>query len=122
MQTPEPATGEFGPLDHESKEILQALMKAPFPGREEIARQVSVAVGRRIDGHGCLDLSAVETVRAEVVRRIPVEAEVSDVDGVTIHVLLHVVDGYISALDIYREDGGDLRSPIQPEDLRLIVL
>ena len=33
--------------------------------------------------------------------RIPVEAEVEDLDAVTIHLLVHVIDGYIDELEIY---------------------
>jgi hypothetical protein len=63
-----------------------------------------------------------ETLRAEVVRRIPVEAEFDDQDGVGVHVLLHVLDGYLNELEIYREDSSPLQREPDPEDFRLIVL
>jgi hypothetical protein len=34
---------------------------------------------------------------------VPVEADLEDDDGVTIHVL-HVLDGYLNELEVYRED------------------
>lgn len=47
-----------------------------------------------MDEDGGLEISpAEESLPATVVYRKPVEAEAEDVDGVLIHVLLHVVDG-----------------------------
>ena len=57
-----------------------------------------------------------------VVQRVPVEAEAEDIDGVTVHVLLHVIDGYIDELEIYRDDSAPLRGTIRPEALSIIVL
>ena len=112
----------FAPLDMESVGILAALVKEPFPGRDEIALQVAVARSRRIDDDdGCLALSAREAPRATVLRRVPIEAEADDLDGMTIHVLLHVVDGYIDELELYREDGQALLAPVRTETLRIVA-
>jgi hypothetical protein len=51
-----------------------------------------------------------------------VEAEVEDQDGLTVHVLLHVLDEALKELEIFREDSGPLRRTLAPEELRLIVL
>jgi hypothetical protein len=61
-------------------------------------------------------------VPAVVERRIPVEAELKDADGVTIHVLLHVLDGLLNELEVYRDDSGPIQRQISPEELDLIVL
>jgi hypothetical protein len=113
---------ERAPLDASASAILAALLATPFPGRDEIALQVADARCRQIDGDGSLALLAIGAPRADVVRRIPVEAEVEDIDGMTIHVLLHVMDGYIDELEIYRNDGAPLQAPIRYEALRVIVL
>jgi hypothetical protein len=113
---------EQAPLDEHTKRIFGALMAVPFPGRGQIARQVAVARCRKIDAEGSLALRATDAPWADVVRRIPVEAEVEDLDGVTIHVLLHVIDGYIDELEIFREDSAALQAPIRPEALRVVVL
>jgi hypothetical protein len=109
------------PLDAMASHILAALLAAPFPGRDELAIQVAAARCRQIDADGSLALSAIGAPRADVVHRIPVEAEVEDIDGMTIHVLLHVVEGYIDELEVYREDSGPLRAPIRRDALRVIV-
>jgi hypothetical protein len=53
---------------------------------------------------------------------VPVEAELVDEDGVIVHVLLHVVDGFLNELEVYREDSAPVRRVIRPEELRLLVL
>jgi hypothetical protein len=117
-----PTPTAFEPLSAQARQILDTLLTATFPGRDEVAQQVAVAQGRRLDEHGCLELSAREAAAADVIRRIPVEAQTEDVDGMPIHVLLHVVDGYVDELEFFREDSGPLRAPIRPDDLRVIVL
>jgi hypothetical protein len=37
--------------------------------------------------------------------RVPVEGQSSDPDGMPIHFLLHVVDGRLSEIEVFREDG-----------------
>jgi len=59
---------------------------------------------------------------AEVRRRIPIEAEAADVDGIIIHFLLHVVHGYMDELELYREDGKSIREMPKAASLRLISL
>ncbi len=111
----------FAPLEEESAGILTALVAESFPGRDEIVLQLAVARSRRIDDHGCLALSARGAPRAAVLRRVPTEAVADDIDGMTIHVLLHVVDGYIDGLELYREDGLALLAPVRPEALRIVA-
>ena len=83
---------------------------------------MSKAQVRRIDADGSLEISVPEGPRAEVIRRVPVEAEAVDSDGVPIHVLLHVVDGLLHELELFREDSRPVRRPPAPEDLRVLVL
>jgi uncharacterized protein DUF6984 len=73
--------------------LLQRLLEAEFPGKEQLAQMVQVMLVRPIDKAGSLELRTQANTRATVVKRIPVEAEAKDKDGITIHLLLHVVDG-----------------------------
>jgi hypothetical protein len=114
---------EFGPLSESERRILDALFSADFPGKRELMEQANELTARPLDAEGSLALRAKPgTPAATVERRIPVEAEVEDADGVVVHVLLHVVDGFLDELEIFREDSGPLQRPIDPEALRLIVL
>ncbi len=59
---------------------------------------------------------------ANVRHRIPVEAEGIDLDGIKIYFLLHVIHGFISELEIYREDSKPIRSLPALESLEIISL
>lgn len=102
--------------------MLAALLSTDFSGREAVAEQVAVASVCEIDDNGSLEFAPSDKPPAEVVRRIPVEAELDDSDGVTIHVLLHVVDGLVKEMEVYRDDSGRVQRALAPEDLRLLVL
>jgi hypothetical protein len=65
------------------------------------------------------EVDHLATPRAPVRTRIPVEAEGVDQDGVPIHFLLHVVDGFAKELEIYREDSGPVRRLPSPDTLEL---
>jgi hypothetical protein len=102
---------------------LVKLLGADFPGNFALREQSVNLRARTIDGDGSLSLlPAPDAVPAEVERRIPVEADLEDVDDMTIHVLLHVVDGLMNELEIYRDDSAPVQRKIGPDDLRLMVL
>jgi hypothetical protein len=61
-----------------------------------------------------------ELLRAEVNHRIPTEAEGNDIDGVRIHILLHVVDGFMDEVQFFREDPSDIKELPPPETLEII--
>jgi hypothetical protein len=98
------------------------LLSAGFPGRDTLMEQAAVASVRSIDNNGSLEFAPPDKEPAKVARRIPVEAELEDSDGVTIHMLLHVVDGLLKELEIYRDDSGRVQRALVPADLRLMVL
>ncbi len=81
------------------------LLSQPFPGSEALTEQYRSVRGVVIDLDGSLKLESTTGPPAEVVRRIPVEAEGVDEEGEPVHVLLHVVEGRMVELEVYREDG-----------------
>lgn len=100
-------------LDPWERHVLETLLAVPFPGSEELRAQLDSV--RVAEEYGEADPSVIFTVArpavllASVKRRIPVEAEGRDADGATIQVLLHVVDGYLWELEVYRPDGEPLQ-------------
>ena len=52
--------------------------------------------------------------------RIPVEAEAQDRDGTMIHYLLHVVDGWMNELEVYKDDSSRVLRQAEPEDLKVM--
>jgi hypothetical protein len=65
----------------------------------------------RLDEDGSLRLDPGDTIPAAVKRRIPVEASYPDADGVIVHVLLHIIEGRLDELEVYREDSGRVLVP-----------
>ena len=59
--------------------------------------------------------------RAHLEKRIPVEAEGRDADGMGIHFLLHVVDGLLKEIEIFREDSQPIKRLPNAEQLALIT-
>ncbi|HKI03790.1 MAG TPA: hypothetical protein VKK31_17550 [Thermoanaerobaculia bacterium] len=44
-----------------------------------------------------------------VPRRIPIEKHFKDSDGVMIHILLHVVEGLVSELEVFKGDSSRVK-------------
>jgi hypothetical protein len=61
------------------------------------------------------------TKPADVIRRIPVEAEYDDGDGIRVHLLLHVLNGYMNELEVFREDSGPVLESADPNRLYIIT-
>ncbi len=104
-------------------ELMQRLLAAEFVGKEEIAKQLENARVRVIDEEGSLEFqpsSVADTARVN--KRIPVEAEGVDEDGIHVHFLLHVVKGFVKELEVYKDDGSPIKRIPSPGDLEVIVL
>jgi hypothetical protein len=115
--------GAGRPLDRAERAVLAKLLDAEFPGKKALLEQARGVKVQSLDANGSLALKpADDSTSAGVTRRIPVEAELDDHDGTTIHVLLHVVDERMSELEIYRDDGAPLQRPVSAEKLRIIIL
>ena len=113
---------DFRPLSELEGQLLAVLLSTDFSGRDALVEQVAAASVREIDRNGSLEFASSVETPAEVARRIPVEAELNDSDSVTIHVLLHVVDGFLKELEVYRDDSGRVQRVLVPGDLRLMIL
>lgn len=104
-------------------EFMQRLLAADFPGQEEIAKQLASCRVRIIDDEGSLELELSGTARpAAVEKRIPVEADAVDEDGIHVHFLLHVVKGFAKELEVYKDDGTPIKRMPHPNQLEVVVL
>jgi len=102
--------------------LLHRLLRADFPGRDELAGMIDEVEVKTIDEIGSLELRSRSPIMAPVIKRVPVEAEAADEDGYFIHVLLHVINGRPSELEIFKDDGSTVRRMPPPSDFELIVL
>ena len=99
-------------------EFMQRLLAADFPGKEEIAKQLASCRVRIIDDEGSLELELNDAASpATVEKRIPVEADAVDEDGIHVHFLLHVVKGFAKELEVYKDDGTPIKRMPSPPGL-----
>lgn len=96
---------DFRKLSSEETKILDFLLQSDFPGCSELKIQLVNCEVKPIDAEGSIAFNILKGERANISKRIPVEAQFKDIDGIYVHILLHVVDGYLSELEIYKEDG-----------------
>ncbi len=92
--------------------VLLHLLQPEFPGKPELLKQANLAKVRSTCTCGCPSILLTlppTTAQAKVLQRVPVEAESQDVDGVGIHFLLHVVDGMLREIEIFREDSEPIK-------------
>ena len=102
--------------------LLAQLVAAEFPGRKEISEQVGNCLVKTIDREGSFAVQVQTTTLAPVEKRVPVEAEAKDMDGQTVHALLHVSKGRVAELEIYKEDGSSIERSPDALDWEVVVL
>jgi hypothetical protein len=100
--------------------LLVRLLSVDFKGAEVLTGQVRNILVETIDSNGSLRLLPTRPRAADVSRRVPVEAAYADQDGVLVHVLLHVLDGVLNELEIYREDSGIVTT--RPQDVPQLAI
>lgn len=106
------------PPSASEKQLLQRLLTLDFDGAEALSQQLRMLLVEPIDRDGSLRLHPVDATPVSVARRIPVEATYADADGVVVHVLIHVIEGMLNELEVYREDsGGVLIAPVDATQL-----
>lgn len=114
------ALGEPRDLREDERALIEQLLAQSFNGRDELAAQLRDA---QVIAEGAGDTRTLrfgplrgDAFPAPTALRIPVEGIADDADGVAITVLLHVVDGWVTELEVYRVDGKPIRS-----DERLVL-
>jgi hypothetical protein len=113
---------EFRPPSENEESLVSALLSPDFPARAALQAQWARAIVRPIDADGSLEVKVEGGPLAEVEVRVPVEAALEDSDGTTVHVLLHVVDGYMREVEVYREDSEPVQAPLNASRLRVTTL
>lgn len=99
-------------MNEQERALLMALLPHEHPLRDALVLHAEAASVEWFEAGGSpiiefnVDRSRVPPVESE--HRVVSEGEVSDKDGVTIHLLLHVVDGYLEEIELVREDDNDV--------------
>jgi len=105
--------------------ILGFLLSAPCTGRDQLVQQresAKAVIDSRMRPPNLVRLSVERdpATYARVAFRVPMMAEAHDTDGMVVHILLHVIDGYMDVLQTYREDPGHLTGLPNPEALQIV--
>ena len=74
-------------LNSAERRLIDKLMAANFPGKCELIAQLETAMVDPIDQNGSLRMVIGSSPTEPVVRRIPIEAQGRDDDGICIHAL-----------------------------------
>lgn len=107
--------------DYESK-LLGFLLGSDFPGRDELQEQVANSFVRDYDENGSFEFEVASSLQATSVKYVvPTEGESEDLDGVKIHVLLHVNNNKISEVEIFREDNSKVIMLPDPTSFRVFA-
>lgn len=111
------------PLTDKQRTVLEFLLREPFPGRDELARQAETA---RTTGPSCtcgcpsFGLLADRRLPPAIVEDlVPVEAVGHDPAGNLIGVLLFVRDGYLDDVEVYSLDASEFAGLPQLEALEI---
>ena len=104
----------------EEVRLLEILFSVDFPGRRDLQEQAMRAEVRTIDGNGSLQFFVVNPTQANVKGRVPVSARLpdangSDLFGICVNLLLHVRNGVLAELEIYKDDGSAIVMPFRFE-------
>lgn len=106
-------------LSASEAKLIDRLLEKDFPGRDAIVEQIKAARVEQIDTDGSLKFFVDSNVNAVTKFRIPTEGRFEDTDGTAIHLLLHVVNGKIDELEVYKDDSSSVISMPDPKHLTL---
>jgi len=109
----------FRPMTDYELQLILRLLEKDFPGRDVLVEQVADCLARPVDSDGCLEFRVSSHVRADVKWSIPTEGHVPDADGVAINILLHVADGQLKELEIYKNDNSTVIKMPDPAALEI---
>jgi hypothetical protein len=109
---------EFRPLDDRERGLLEKLLEADFPGRDELRAQMSSLTGKQIEEDGTLSLRCASGPPAPTKYALAMEGECTDADGAKIAVMLHVdKGGFMTMLEIIRYDCSPIINPPSADNL-----
>jgi hypothetical protein len=102
----------FRQLQASEMRLLEKLLDHEFPGRDALGVQLSSVTARQIDENGSLELRYGGDSLTETDLGCPTEGTCTDTDGGKIAVLLHVKNGRMRLLEVFKEEGSAiLRAP-----------
>jgi hypothetical protein len=108
------------PTEYE-KALFKRMLETDFHGRDVVRRQLEACQVTTVLSDGTIKIHTPIKDRAPVRFRVPVDAYGNDSDGMRIDILLHVVDGIVVELEIYKIGSNLIRTMPAVESLEVTV-
>jgi uncharacterized protein DUF6984 len=99
----------FRQLQANEMHLLEKLLDHEFPGRDALRVQLSSVAARQIDENGTIELWYGGDSLTDTDLGCPTEGTCTDTDGGEIAVLLHVKNGRMRLLEVFKEDGSAIQ-------------
>ena len=121
----EEKTAGFRALQNGERRLLETLLDhRQFDGRDQLREQLESTTARLIleyqDNYGSIELHVSNGPPSSGRKRVPVEGQYLDDDGIPVWLLLHINrEGFMCELEIVRADGKPLVSAPTPERLEV---
>jgi hypothetical protein len=121
----EEKTAGFRALQNGERRLLETLLDhRQFDGRDQLREQLESTTARLIleyqDNYGSIELHVSNGPPSSGRKRVPVEGQYLDDDGIPVWLLLHINrEGSMCELEIVRADGKRLISIPTPERLEV---
>ena len=114
------------PPTKEAIAVLQRLLSSSFPGVEQLREQLKGLLVQPLDQEGSLRLIVQNKCVARVAARVPVEGSYSDSYSLNdfearVRILLHVLDGELFELEVYKDDGTPILRLPDVSELRIEI-
>lgn len=109
----------FRSASHHELDVLRTLLRDDFQGSAALRPQLNGLQVSELDQNGSLKLRPAGAESTSAHYQIPVEATYLDLDGIDVHVLLHVNAGFLAELEVFREDSRDVI--LRPGTVQLAV-
>jgi hypothetical protein len=112
----------FRQLDTRERGLIEKLLEAEFPGRDELRAQLESVTAKQIHGDGTLTLKCDSGAPSSSKYRLAMEGRYRDADGMTISIMLHLdKHGFMSMLEIYKFDLSPIINQPSARDLVLLL-
>lgn len=103
-------------------ELVDKLLETEFFGRDELQAQWRSALVRTVGASGSFAIrpsTGEPPSRAEF--GVPVEGESSNEEGGGVHAVLHIRDGYLEELEVYRDMPEPVRNRVDPQAIEVFA-
>jgi hypothetical protein len=118
------ASAAFRALTRTETAVLEKLLEHRFPGRDALYHQLAGLRAKEIDANGSLRFQVTANTTTPIRRSVVAEVRYPDLDTKNesdphVNILLHVLDGKLSIMEIYKDDGSTIMRRPDPSLLRL---